>query len=134
MPKSRRLSRASDKRADVQLQENIESTEQPEPHADTHSQTGNDTVTPSSIGAASVETINNHTQSENPHSDSASNTDLNNHKNSSNPHTDSQTRQGGATANRPSTPDNYEFYFDTDLNKPIWYNGTDWVDSTGTIV
>lgn len=25
-------------------------------------------------------------------------------------------------------------YFDTTLNKPIWWNGTNWVDATGTIV
>ena len=25
-------------------------------------------------------------------------------------------------------------YFDTDEGKPIWYDGTDWVDATGTIV
>jgi hypothetical protein len=25
-------------------------------------------------------------------------------------------------------------YFDTDLGKPIWWNGTAWVDSSGTSV
>ena len=25
-------------------------------------------------------------------------------------------------------------YFDTTLGKPIYYNGTNWVDATGTIV
>ncbi len=25
-------------------------------------------------------------------------------------------------------------YFDTTLEKPIWYNGTEWVDATGTSV
>jgi len=47
---------------------------------------------------------------------------------------DSLVNLGGPTIDRPETPDNYMMYFDTDLNKPIWYNGTDWVDSTGTIV
>jgi hypothetical protein len=41
----------------------------------------------------------------------------------------------GTTANRPAT-----FlvvgqqYFDTTLGYPIWYDGTDWVDATGTVV
>jgi hypothetical protein len=26
------------------------------------------------------------------------------------------------------------FYFDTTLGIPIWYDGTDWVDATGTVV
>jgi len=43
-------------------------------------------------------------------------------------------KNGGPTAERPSDPSNFERYFDTDLNKPIWWNGTDWVDSTGTII
>jgi len=51
MSKARRISRARDKRADMQLQENIRSSDKPTPHADTHAQSGNDTVTPSSIGA-----------------------------------------------------------------------------------
>ena len=39
---------------------------------------------------------------------------------------------GGTTAERPTTPLMYQMYYDTTLNIPIWYNGTDWVDSTGT--
>jgi len=41
----------------------------------------------------------------------------------------------GNTASRPAT-----FlvigqqYFDTTLGYPIWYDGTDWVDATGTVV
>lgn len=45
-------------------------------------------------------------------------------------------RSGGDTASRPSTPLLYESYFDTDLGSngmPVWWNGTDWVDATGTI-
>ena len=42
----------------------------------------------------------------------------------------------GATSSRP-TPDaifkNFE-YFDTTLNKPIWWTGSTWVDATGTNV
>ena len=41
----------------------------------------------------------------------------------------------GATANRPTMiKASHTPYLDTDLNKPIWYNGTDWVDATGTVV
>lgn len=42
--------------------------------------------------------------------------------------------QGGSTANRPSAPLLYEEYFDTDLGKPLWWFGSDWVDATGTVV
>ncbi|MEF3308021.1 hypothetical protein PV433_03790 [Paenibacillus sp. GYB004] len=39
----------------------------------------------------------------------------------------------GPTINRPSDPKVVGFtYFDTTLNKPISWNGTTWVDSTGT--
>lgn len=38
------------------------------------------------------------------------------------------------TENRPSSPKIGFYYFDTDLNKPIWYNGSDWTDATGKVV
>ena len=91
MPKARRVSRARDKRADLQLQENIQSSEKPVPHAETHSAGGNDTVTPSSIGAetpaaaqakadsaetAAKDYTDTHELKDNPHSGSASNTDI----------------------------------------------------------
>ena len=40
----------------------------------------------------------------------------------------------GSTANRPTTAVLGQCYFDTDLNKPIWFNGTDWVDYTGATI
>ena len=40
----------------------------------------------------------------------------------------------GATTARPTGQAVGYQYFDTTLNKPIWYNGTNWVDSTGTTV
>lgn len=42
--------------------------------------------------------------------------------------------ESGTTAGRPGTPVAGQRYFDTDLGKPIWFNGTDWVDAQGTIV
>jgi len=48
------------------------------------------------------------------------------------------TPQHGDTANRPTQNLQIgQFYFDTDLGttgKPIWYDGSDWVDATGTVV
>jgi len=40
------------------------------------------------------------------------------------------------TANRPTTGrvTGYAQSFDTTLGKPIWWNGTNWVDATGTVV
>lgn len=37
----------------------------------------------------------------------------------------------GDTASRPSGISAGYQYFDTNLNKPIWYTGSNWVDSTG---
>jgi hypothetical protein len=45
------------------------------------------------------------------------------------------TPQNGATADRPTLNLQIgQFYFDTTLGYPIWYDGTDWVDSSGTVV
>ena len=40
----------------------------------------------------------------------------------------------GNTASRPTYRPNGMTYFDTTLGKPIWWNGTNWVDANGTIV
>ena len=40
----------------------------------------------------------------------------------------------GNTANRPANVSVGLQYFDTTLGKPIYYNGTNWVDATGTTV
>lgn len=45
------------------------------------------------------------------------------------------TPQSGATADRPTT--NLvigDYYFDTTLGIPIWYDGSGWVDATGSSV
>lgn len=42
--------------------------------------------------------------------------------------------RAGTTANRPTIRPQGMEYFDTSLNKPIWWNGTVWVDATGTTV
>jgi hypothetical protein len=45
------------------------------------------------------------------------------------------TPQNGVTADRPTQNLQVgQFYFDTTLGYPIWYDGTDWVDATGTVV
>ena len=44
---------------------------------------------------------------------------------------------GGATngtwADRPTNPDTGKMYFATDKGYPVWYNGTAWVNASGTI-
>jgi hypothetical protein len=40
---------------------------------------------------------------------------------------------GGTTAERPVTPILYQSFFDTTLGKPVWFDGTNWVDGAGTI-
>ncbi len=42
--------------------------------------------------------------------------------------------KNGTTANRPTAGQTGRSYFDTTLGKPIWDNGTNWVDATGTVV
>jgi hypothetical protein len=42
--------------------------------------------------------------------------------------------ESGTTAARPASPRTGETYLDLDINKPIWYNGTNWIDATGTTV
>jgi len=49
-------------------------------------------------------------------------------------HIISSKRLGGATTHRPSLPNRFESYFDTTLGKPIWYDGSNWVDATGQVV
>ena len=41
---------------------------------------------------------------------------------------------GGTTGNRPTTQASYACYFDSTLGHPIWHDGTNWVDATGTTV
>ncbi len=41
----------------------------------------------------------------------------------------------GTTAERPVNGiDVGHYYFDTDLGIPIWYNGSAWIDATGSTV
>lgn len=45
------------------------------------------------------------------------------------------TPQNGATADRPTLGLQIgQFYFDTTLGIPIWYNGTVWKNASGTTV
>lgn len=38
----------------------------------------------------------------------------------------------GATADRPSSPSTGQRFFDTDLAKPIWWDGSEWINADGT--
>ena len=41
----------------------------------------------------------------------------------------------GTTANRPTDRvQRGQFYFDTTINRPIWYDGTNWINAAGTVV
>ena len=46
----------------------------------------------------------------------------------------SKVNQAGGSAARPTTASLGQCFFDIDLNKPIWFNGSDWVDYTGATV
>jgi len=46
-------------------------------------------------------------------------------------------KNGGLSKDRPTHTKNDADatpYFDIELGKPIWFNGTEWVDATGTAV
>ena len=45
-----------------------------------------------------------------------------------------QVNSSGTTANRPASPTLWQMYGDTTLNKPVWHNGTNWIDATGATV
>jgi hypothetical protein len=41
----------------------------------------------------------------------------------------------GTTANRPTERLQVgQYYFDTTIGRPIWYNGTNWINAAGTVV
>lgn len=40
----------------------------------------------------------------------------------------------GTTANRPTAPVKNQFYLDETLGKPIWFDGTNWIDAAGVTV
>jgi len=45
------------------------------------------------------------------------------------------TPSAGTTALRPSTSLQVgQFYFDTTINRPIWWDGTNWINAAGTVV
>lgn len=47
---------------------------------------------------------------------------------------DENLQESGSTLNRPVNIQAGFLYFDTNLNKPIWWTGTKWVDATGADV
>jgi len=45
------------------------------------------------------------------------------------------TPSAGDTASRPITGLQVgQFYFDTTINRPIWWDGTNWINAAGTVV
>ena len=135
---SQKVSNARDPRTQKQLDQNIEDLELPASHAFTHKTGGDDELTPGDISAetpaGAQDKVDTHEAKDNPHSDSASDTDLNNHTSAGNPHSDSQPIDSGTTANRPSVSKIGYQYFDTDLGHAIWWGGSNWVDATGATV
>ena len=45
------------------------------------------------------------------------------------------TPSAGTTANRPATDLQIgQQYFDTTIGRPIWWNGSNWINAAGTVV
>jgi len=72
----RQVARSSDKRTQAQLEEITDKSDQPAPHASSHSSGGYDPISPADIGAASTTDFQAHTTAGNPHSDSANDTEF----------------------------------------------------------
>ena len=128
--KIRRVARARDQRTDLQLGEAIKQSDLPPVHSETHKATGSDPISPSDIGAETPAGAQ--IKADTAESNANNYTDI--HEGKSNPHSGSQPIDSFATANRPAGISTGYMGFDTDLGKPIWWNGADWVDATGTIV
>ncbi len=47
---------------------------------------------------------------------------------------DAHSLAASGGASRPSSPVLYQCYFDITINKPIWWNGSNWVDALGETV
>lgn len=45
-----------------------------------------------------------------------------------------QSDPSGITADRPASPFTGKMYFDTTLGQPVWWNGSNWVNSSGISV
>ena len=43
-------------------------------------------------------------------------------------------KRSGTTAQRPTTADTGDFYYDTSISKPLWWNGTVWKDAQNATV
>ena len=43
-----------------------------------------------------------------------------------------RTKSAGKTSDRKKNIDIGTFFFDTTIGKPVWWNGSKWVDATGT--
>lgn len=40
----------------------------------------------------------------------------------------------GVTGSRPTSPVTGQFYYDTTIDRPIWWNGSNWKNAAGTTV
>jgi hypothetical protein len=108
---TRQISRPRDMRTEVQMREVEREAGEIDSHASTHKLTGSDPLSASDIGAETP---------------AGAATKVTTHE--------TAYHSGGTTADRPASPNLYALYFDTTLGKPVWYDGSEWVDATGTIV
>lgn len=122
--------RLRDPRLEDQIREIQRRGEETPLHAELHKKGGKDELRPQDIGA---ETPTGAQQKANQAAEKVSqevNANLLQHTSDANPHDGSQAIQGGVE--RPTAPKQYEMFFDEVLNKPVWWNGSVWVDATGS--
>jgi hypothetical protein len=112
-PKIRRITRARDKRADMLIHEAINASDLPPIHADTHAMTGEDPILPSTIGAETPEGAQ-------AKANDVKNFVIDNY----------QPVLVFTSDERPEVPTG-TMGFDMTLGIPVWFNGTEWVDSSG---
>lgn len=120
--------RIRDQRVEDQIREIQRQSEEPPPHAKLHAKGGADALTASAIGAETPTGA----QAKADAAAQQANANLAQHTSEANPHAGSQAISGGTE--RPLNPAQFEMFFDTNINKPIWWTGSIWVDATGTQV
>lgn len=135
----RTTGRIRDSRVEDQIREIQRQGDESPLHAEMHYRGGRDELKPSDIGAETpsgaqqkAETEANKVMGQAQQLFDQAQQALTSHADQSNPHFASQAIQGGSV--RPVDAKMYEMFFDADLNKPIWWNGSGWVDAAGTLV
>ncbi len=131
----RTTGRIRDSRVEDQIREIQRQSDEPPLHAELHYRGGKDEINPSDIGAETSLGAQQKAEVEAGKALDQARLEISEavtvHEGQEDPHSGYQKIRGGVTIDRPIDPGVYEMYFDINLNKAIWWNGSEWVDATG---